>query len=99
MVLWWRWWLLLHAEHLGIAMAIGRSGDGTTRGRLPGPTTVLVPFVEMDELLMADKEIADVHISIFLQSQLRSVDTSVNYEASKQGVGCARALEGGIWAG
>jgi hypothetical protein len=37
------------------------------RGRLPRAVVIFVALVEMDELLMADKKIADVHISIFLK--------------------------------
>lgn len=63
--------------------AIGRTGDGAGRRRLPRPATVLIPFIKVDELFMADKKITDVHISIFLGAQLRDVDMRVNYEASK----------------
>lgn len=81
----WRRGPLLHAEHLAIDMtAIGGAGDGTGRRRLPRPAAVLIPFIEMDELFVTDKKITDVHISIFLQAALRSVDMRKNYEASKE---------------
>jgi hypothetical protein len=63
---------------------IGRTGDGAGRRRLPRPATVLVPFIEVDELFMADKKITDVHISIFLRAQRRSVDMRVNYGARRE---------------
>lgn len=77
---------MLHAEHFAIDMAtIGHGGGDTGRRRLPRrPVTVLIPFIEVDELFMADKKIADVHISIFLGAQLKSVDMRENYEASKR---------------
>lgn len=65
---------MLHAQHLVIDTAIGWAGGSIPRRRFPRPSSILAAFIEMDELLMADKKITDVHISIFLRKLLSYKD-------------------------
>ena len=61
-----RLWPLLHPEHLGVAMLVGRDGSSSTsRGGLAWSGAIFVAaFVEMDQLLVADKKVTDVNVSI-----------------------------------
>lgn len=58
------WTLGLQVEHLAVSLRLGGARSGRPpRGRFPGPRPVFVAaLVEMDELLMSNKKIPDVHI-------------------------------------
>lgn len=62
-------WRLLHAEHLRIGLALGRTCLRVRRRRLSRPAagiegSVFISIVEVHELLMADEEVSDVHVSM-----------------------------------
>ena len=56
-----------NAQHFGVDMVLDRERrlNSTGRGLFPRPIAVLVsPFIKMNELFVADKQIPDIHISI-----------------------------------
>jgi hypothetical protein len=62
---------LLHPEHVGIGGPGAGSRNGRPRRWLPRPSAIFAAFVKMDELLVADKKVADVHISISSHTRVR----------------------------
>jgi hypothetical protein len=80
---------LLEPEHFGIDIAVRRPRLAAARWWLPGTIPVLAAaFIEMDELLVADQKITDVHISnTSAAGEVGDVccgSRVVDYEASKE---------------
>lgn len=56
---------LLHAKHLGVNTAFGRPRSGTPRRGFSWPRAIFAAaLIEMNKLLVTDKKVPDVHVSI-----------------------------------
>lgn len=61
----------VEAHGARINVAIGKRGVmSRARGQLPRPTVVLVVLIEVNELLVPNEEIADVHVSILWRERI-----------------------------
>ena len=82
---------MLHAEHLGVDMSLGGDGSGSgstsRRGLALSGAIFVAAFVEMDKLLVADKKVTDVHVSILLQAACRRVVGKDRSHGIQGGVG------------